>query len=77
RGTATLARGATTAGSSQLFELPFLVLGSWDRPYLMPDPAALIRRSGSVVPLDDAPRVLAARHPSAFEVWTGAETDGQ
>ena len=77
RGTATLARTATAANSTQSFELPFLVLGSWDRPYLMPDPAALIRRSGAIAPLDEAPRLLAARHPTAFEVWTGAETDGQ
>ena len=77
RGTATLARTATAASSTQLFELPFLVLGSWDRPYLMPDPAALIRRSGAIAPLEEAPRLLAARHPAAFEAWTGVEADGQ
>ncbi len=43
RGTASLLR--TNTGGEGTFDLPFLVRGSWDDPYLAPDPAALIRRS--------------------------------
>jgi AsmA protein len=33
------------------FELPFIVQGSWDDPIMLPDPEALIRRSGAAAPL--------------------------
>jgi len=36
------------------FELPFIVQGSWDDPIMLPDPEALIRRSGAAAPLLDA-----------------------
>jgi AsmA protein len=48
RGTASLLRGNT--GSDSAFDLPFLVRGSWDDPYIAPDPAALIRRSNTPAP---------------------------
>jgi len=38
------------------FDLPFLVQGSWDSPYVMLDPQSLIRRSGAAQPLLDAVR---------------------
>ena len=45
-GTAQLASAAPVA-----FDLPFVVRGSWDRPMMLPDPQALIRRSGAARPL--------------------------
>ncbi|WP_371345195.1 AsmA family protein [Ancylobacter sp. IITR112] len=41
---------ATTAPSPSVavaFELPFIVRGDWQRPIVLPDPQALIRRSGA------------------------------
>ncbi|MCJ8143742.1 AsmA family protein [Ancylobacter sp. A5.8] len=46
-GTAQLVRAAEPAA----FDLPFMVRGSWERPVLLPDPQALIRRSGAARPL--------------------------
>ena len=46
RGLATLLRAAATAKLEEPFEFPFTVRGPWDRPYLMPDPGALLQRSG-------------------------------
>ncbi|MFT0860561.1 AsmA family protein [Ancylobacter sp. G4_0304] len=46
-GTAQLVRAADPAP----FDLPFVVRGSWGRPLLLPDPQALIRRSGAARPL--------------------------
>ena len=43
------------------FELPFIVQGSWDDPIMLPDPEALIRRSGAAAPLLDAVRERRAR----------------
>jgi AsmA protein len=45
RGTAML-RPGDAANPASLFEVPFLVRGPWNNPYLMPDPLPLIRRSG-------------------------------
>jgi len=45
RGTASLMRPAASGEAEAAFDLPFLLRGSWDDPSLMPDPAALIRRS--------------------------------
>ncbi|GAB4066623.1 AsmA family protein [Ancylobacter sonchi] len=60
-GTASLlARDLDLAGTAMLkdasgkaspFELPFVVRGDWDDPLLLPDPQALIRRSGAARPL--------------------------
>lgn len=46
-----------TPGSPQnvSFELPFIVRGSWDQPVVLPDPQALIRRSGAARPLFSKP----------------------
>jgi AsmA protein len=71
RGTATLVRGGVAANSEPPFELPFLVRGPWDRPYLMPDPGALIRRSGNLEPPSAEPLKFARRHKNAA---AGAET---
>ena len=46
------------------FELPFIVQGSWDDPIMLPDPEALIQRSGAAAPLLNAVR-------SAIERLTG------
>jgi AsmA protein len=74
RGTATLVRSGVAANAAQPFELPFLVRGQWDRPYLMPDPAALIRRSGNLAPVRATQHRFAARMAKATESRSGAET---
>jgi len=55
------------------FELPFIVQGSWDDPIMLPDPEALIRRSGAAAPLLNAVRERSARDAvrSAIERLTG------
>ncbi len=55
------------------FELPFIVQGSWDDPIMLPDPEALIRRSGAAAPLLNAVRERTARDAvrSALERLTG------
>ncbi len=58
-GTAALVTPAR-AGAA-LFELPFIVQGSWDYPIMLPDAEALIRRSGAAAPLLDAVRDRRAR----------------
>ncbi len=58
RGIATLKRTATATprpGEGD-FELPFVVQGSWDDPFILPDPQILIRRSGAAAPLRDITR---------------------
>jgi AsmA protein len=63
---------APRPGSSP-FELPFIVQGSWDDPIMLPDPEALIRRSGAAAPLLDAIRERRSRDSvrSAIERLTG------
>jgi AsmA protein len=57
RGIATLKRSAGTAAAGESnFELPFVVQGSWDDPFVLPDPQSLIRRSGAAAPLRDVTR---------------------
>ncbi len=57
RGVATLKRRTTAAGVPEPnFELPFIVQGAWDDPFILPDPQALIRRSGAAAPLRDITR---------------------
>ncbi|MCA0317378.1 MAG: AsmA family protein [Proteobacteria bacterium] len=57
RGIATLKRRATSGSAAeQNFELPFVVQGPWDDPFILPDPQALIRRSGAAAPLRDVTR---------------------
>ena len=54
KGTAALVADAKPGATP--FELPFVVQGSWDDPIMLPDPEALIRRSGAAAPLLDAVR---------------------
>ncbi|QFR31640.1 AsmA family protein [Ancylobacter sp. TS-1] len=45
------------------FELPFIVRGDWDRPIVLPDPQALIRRSGAARPLFGTPDKMGVAGP--------------
>ena len=58
RGIATLKRTPAAAArpGEGNFELPFVVQGSWDDPFILPDPQILIRRSGAAAPLRDITR---------------------
>jgi AsmA protein len=56
KGTAGLV--ATGKPEAVAFELPFIVQGSWDDPIMLPDPEALIRRSGAAAPLLNARSLL-------------------
>lgn len=57
RGIATLKRRTGSgAAAEQNFELPFVVQGPWADPFILPDPQALIRRSGAAAPLRDLTR---------------------
>ena len=74
KGTATLVSTSKPEGPS--FELPFIVQGPWDDPIMLPDPEALIRRSGAAAPLLNAVRDQRARDAarSVIERLTGAPT---
>jgi AsmA protein len=52
KGTASL----TAGGAADAFQLPFVVMGTWDDPLFWPDIQMLIRRSGAAAPLLDAVR---------------------
>lgn len=52
KGTASLLAG----NAADIFQLPFVVGGTWDDPLLWPDIQLLIRRSGAAAPLLDAVR---------------------
>ncbi len=71
KGTASLIAPQSAGGG---FDLPFFVTGTWDSPLMLPDPQALIRRSGAAAPLLDAVRDRSARDAlrSAVEKLTGA-----
>lgn len=70
-GTASLIAPPSSGGG---FDLPFFVTGTWDSPLMLPDPQALIRRSGAAAPLLNAVRDRSARDAlrSAVERLTGA-----
>jgi AsmA protein len=72
KGTAALVTASRPGGTP--FSLPFIVQGSWDDPIMLPDPEALLRRSGAAAPLLDAIRDQRARDRvrSAIERLTGA-----
>ena len=72
KGTAALVT-ASRAGAAP-YSLPFIVQGSWDDPIMLPDPEALLRRSGAAAPLLDAIREQRARDRvrAAIERLTGA-----
>ena len=76
KGTASLVAVAKPGAAP--FELPFIVQGSWDDPIMLPDPEALIQRSGAAAPLLDAVRDRRARDAvrSAIERLTGAAPAG-
>jgi AsmA protein len=46
----------TAGGAADAFQLPFVVMGTWDDPLFWPDIQMLIRRSGAAAPLLDAVR---------------------
>lgn len=71
KGKATLVSAARPGAAP--FELPFIVQGSWDDPIMLPDPEALIQRSGAAAPLLNAVRDRRARDAvrSAIERLTG------
>jgi len=78
RGAASLIRASQ--GTTQVaFDLPFLIQGNWDNPYLLPDPEALIRHSGAAAPLLDAVRGRAAREAmrNVIETVTGLRSIGE
>jgi AsmA protein len=63
KGIATLL--ASTANEAPpAFELPFVVQGTWDDPFILPDAQILIRRSGAAAPLLDAVRKNLKRDPA-------------
>jgi AsmA protein len=72
KGTAALVAPAKPGAAP--FELPFVVQGTWDDPIMLPDPEALIRRSGAAAPLLNAVRERSARDAvrSVIERLTGA-----
>ncbi len=76
KGSAALVPAAR--GGTAPFELPFIVQGSWDDPIMLPDPEALIRRSGAAAPLLNAVRERSARDAvrSAIERLTGGAPAG-
>lgn len=78
-GTASLIRAAQGNAPQVAFDLPFLINGNWDNPYLLPDPDALIRHSGATAPLLDAVRGRAAREAmrSVIETVTGLRSIGE
>ena len=76
KGTAALV--AASRPGAPPFELPFIVQGSWDDPIMLPDPEALIRRSGAAAPLLNAVRERSARDAvrSVIERLTGGAPAG-
>jgi len=76
KGTAALI--GVSGPSASPFELPFIVQGSWDDPIMLPDPEALIRRSGAAAPLLNAVRERSARDAvrSVIERLTGNPSAG-
>jgi AsmA protein len=56
RGTASLLSGPGENAGPPLFELPFMVQGSWDDPIMLPDPQSRLQRSGAAAPLLEGTR---------------------
>jgi AsmA protein len=77
RGTAALVRGATGGKTAEPFDLPFVVLGSWDRPFVLPDPSTLIQRSDAAAPLLEAVRKQTAREKAAEQPTPASAPAGQ
>jgi AsmA protein len=75
KGTAALVAAAKPGATP--FELPFIVQGSWDDPIMLPDPEALIQRSGAAAPLLNAVRERSSRDAArAIERLTGGVPPG-
>jgi len=76
KGTAALVTASRPGAAA--FELPFIVQGSWDDPIMLPDPEALIQRSGAAAPLLNAVRERNARDAvrSVIERLTGTPSGG-
>ncbi len=74
KGSAALTTAAKPGAAP--FELPFIVQGSWDDPIMLPDPEALIRRSGAAAPLLNAVKERSARDAvrATIERLTGGGT---
>ena len=63
----------STTNTATAFELPFVVQGPWDSPFIFPDPDSLIRHSPAAEGLLDAvkdPKARDALH-SVYERFTG------
>jgi AsmA protein len=71
KGTASL----VSSSSEALFELPFVVGGTWDDPVVLPDPQILMRRSGATQPLLDI--INRRRAPAAAAPAAAAEPPPQ
>src|SRR5258707_2664753 len=71
KGVASLTPAAN--GGDKGFELPFVVQGPWDDPFVFPDPDSLIRRSPGAAPLLDAVKDRKTRDAvrSVIERFTG------
>jgi AsmA protein len=76
KGTASLLSVAANGdeAATPLFELPFMVQGSWDDPVILPDPQSRMERSGAAQPILDAVRTQTPHDAvrSAIERLTGA-----
>jgi len=72
RGTASLL--SASAALPPVFELPFMVQGSWSDPIMLPDPESRIQHSGAAAPLLDALRNhgVPEQVRSAIERLTGS-----
>ncbi|HEY7247861.1 MAG TPA: AsmA family protein [Xanthobacteraceae bacterium] len=72
RGTASLL--SASAAVPPIFELPFMVQGSWSDPIMLPDPQSRIQHSGAAAPLLDALRNhgMPEQVRSALERLTGS-----
>jgi AsmA protein len=72
KGTASLV--SVPSEGAAVFELPFVVQGSWDDPAMLLDAQSLIRRSGATAPLLDAVRNRKTRDAvrAAIEKLSGA-----
>ncbi|WAC27359.1 AsmA family protein [Ancylobacter sp. SL191] len=61
---AYVAGAAPGAPQNVSFELPFIVRGNWNQPVVLPDPQALIRRSGAARPLFSKPAAYGSVAPA-------------
>ncbi|WP_029354279.1 AsmA-like C-terminal region-containing protein [Bosea sp. 117] len=64
QGTAGLIHAAASGSEPASFDLPFVIQGPWDSPFLLPDPQAMIRRSGAARPLLDGTASIGVAVPA-------------